>query len=238
VDGVVAGVSTEVAVRGQWTFDTTNKRIGQMTLTLREKRAIGHSQPGFETETNISLRIEPTAKPFPVEDRVLADLDLLPGESNRWLQFGSPHAGIRFLHDRNWSVMADHIDGVVMRQVSGGELIAQFNFVPLQKLPAGEQLSLEQFQSDVKQTLGDRFGQLVEASQSQEQGLRVLRVVATGAVSELPIRWVYYHVSDAEGNRGSIVFTLEESLAERFGLGDLPIVRSLQFVERKVPGDQ
>ena len=43
---------------------------------------------------------------------------------------------------------------------------------------------------------------------------------------------------DADGNRGSIVFTLEESLAERFGLGDLPIVRSLQFVEQQLPSDE
>ena len=237
VDGVVGGVATEIQLQGQWNLDLDRQLVTRVSLTISENRAIGHAQPGFETTSRILLVLQRASGRFPLDEQSLEDLDLTPSESNQWIRFASIPAGVRFLHDRNWSVMAEHIDGVVMRNVAGGELIAQCNIVPLRKLPPGEQLSLEKFQADVKQTLEQRFGQFIEASQSEEGGLRILRVVASGTVSDLPIRWIYYHVSDADGDRGSVVFTLEESLVEPFGAGDLPIVRSLEFAKKK-PGDE
>lgn len=47
--------------------------------------------------------------------------------------------------------------------------------------------------------------------------------------AEVPIRWIYYHISDAEGRQVALTFTIEQPLVERFGDADKAIVESLRF---------
>ena len=84
--------------------------------------------------------------------------------------------------------------------------------------------------------LGKTFGQIVEASQeTTDTGLRVLRVVASGTVGELPIQWSYYHVSDDRGRRAAIVFTMEASLVSRYPQVDAELLASFRFVDERQP---
>ncbi|MCO6458409.1 MAG: hypothetical protein J5I93_24155 [Pirellulaceae bacterium] len=236
VDGVVGGVATEIELKGQWEFDLRRGRTTRLVASLRENRSIGHAEPGFEVLARIRTTIRPVDTIPQLEDSALTGLELAPTLANQLIWATSPATGIAFLHDRQWRVMADNPDGIVLRQVAGGELLAQCNLTPLGKLPDGQTLSLEQFQADVQRTLGDRLQQFLEASQTDEQGLRILRVVASGTVSDLAIRWIYYHVSNPAGRRASLVFTLEENLVEQFAESDRTLAESLELVEPALPG--
>jgi hypothetical protein len=97
-------------------------------------------------------------------------------------------------------------------------------------------MALEAFQDDVKKTLGKNFGQVVEASQEAiDGGIRSLRVVVSGTASELPIQWMYYHLSDDAGNRLALVFTIEGSLAPKYPQIDRELVTGARFVAAKQP---
>jgi hypothetical protein len=101
---------------------------------------------------------------------------------------------------------------------------------PLAPVSAGKQTTLAEFQEDVKKTLGKNFGQFVKASQKPgDANVRVLRVAASGEVSQLPIQWIYYLVANERGQQTSLVFTLESSLAERFADADRKLVSGLRF---------
>jgi hypothetical protein len=98
-------------------------------------------------------------------------------------------------------------------------------------LPEGRQLGIEQFQHDVRRALGEQLQELVTAEQSTtDTGLRALRVVAVGQVQQAPIQWIYYHLSDQEGHRAAVVFTLSSSDVETFGGDDLEMAGSFRFV--------
>ena len=106
-------------------------------------------------------------------------------------------------------------------------------------MPAGKNLSLEKFQSDVQQSLGKNFGQFVEATKSTSaNGFHVLRITAVGVASELPVQWIYYHIGDNQGRRVSFVFTLEQKLAERFAAADVVLTRSVEFTAKSQPNSK
>ena len=97
-------------------------------------------------------------------------------------------------------------------------------------------ISLEDYQNDVREALGKNFGEFVEAKQSGDAaGYRVLRVVANGVAhdksTEVPIRWIYYHVADEQGRQVALTFTVEQEHLERFAEADRAIVDSLRFAE-------
>ena len=73
--------------------------------------------------------------------------------------------------------------------------------------------------------------QIVDAKEETDpNGRRILRVVATGTVSNAPVQWIYYHVTNAQGERLSCVFTMGGEDSEAFGFTDLEMINSLRFL--------
>jgi hypothetical protein len=233
ISGSAAGVSSEITVAAKYSFDTQRKRISWFAMTLREKRALGHAHPGLEATARVQMAIEKRSNVAALHESVLADLNLQADDPARLLEFRSPTGGFQVLLDRRWHVMIEREDVSVLRLVDRGDLIAQCNISALPPLEKGETFSIVDFQQDIKRALADHMGEFVTASESvTESGLHVMRVVTTGRVSELPIEWVYYHLTDNQGRRASCVYTYEADLADRFGATDQSLVSSLQFVEK------
>ena len=114
--------------------------------------------------------------------------------------------------------------------VEGDALIATCKIDQLTKGIAGTQITLDGFRTDVQKALAKNCKEIESASQSvNSQGVRALRVVANGQVAKTPIKWVYYHLSDDEGRRLSVIFTLESSMLSRFEGIDQQLTSSVLF---------
>lgn len=237
VVGAVGGVATEIKLDATCTIDVATRQLTSLSLVVKETRSIGHAEPGFEVEARVELKSNPVDSVPALSDKSLAGISLT-GNPPPLLQFGSQFAEYRLLHDSRWGLMADRPDVAIFRYVDRGDLVAQCNISKLVDRPAGQQLPLEEFQADVERSLEKNFGQFVAASQTTtDAGIRVLRVVAVGVVSELPIQWIYYHLSNDEGRRVSFVFTMEASLVERFGAADQVMAGTFEFLPRSLRTD-
>lgn len=230
LQGSVGGVATDLDVKGKLQFDRTTGRITWIALGLNEDRAIGHAEPGYKVTMRLRASLEPTADAGPLADRAVTGLPLDLAEAGGLVVLPADRAGLRLLTDRRWRLMTHRPDRVVLRLVDRGDLVAQCNLSPLPPLAAGRQLSLEEFQDDIRQSLGESFQQFADAQQGVEAGRRQLRVVALGQASELPIQWIYYHISDDQGRRAAAVFTIESELVERFAEADRPLLAGVEFV--------
>jgi hypothetical protein len=235
VAGAIGGVSSDIELKGKLNFDLRQRAVTWLTLAYKENRAIGHAQPGFEVLTTLKLVTAPAQGVAELSDKSLAGLPLKTSASLTLIDLTSEAGGYQLIHDRRWQVMAEQHDLTILRLVDRGDLIAQCNLSRLPALAKGNQLSLEGFQEDVKRTLGKNFGQLVDGSEEAEGGIRVLRVSATGSANDLPIQWMYYHLSDDHGHRMALVFTIENSLLERFAKVDRELVAGFRFLLDKQP---
>lgn len=235
VAGAVGGVGSDIELKGKLHYDLQKKAVTWLALACKESRAIGHARPGFDVVTKVQMVSDPTVATDFLDDKALARLPLRAIPSTLAIELDSPAAGYRFVLDRRWDVMLDRHDVTILRLVDRGDLIAQCNISRLPSLPMNQQLSLEGFQADVKRTLGKNFGSIKEAAEGANRDLRILRVIVEGVASELPIRWSYYHVSNEAGDRASLVFTMEGSLAEKYATIEDDLLAGFHFTEIKGP---
>ena len=159
--------------------------------------------------------------------------------AKRWIRgigkltYQSSELGIAFDYDSDWYATAEDRQAVVFRQLFRGDLIAQCNVSRLPRMKKGKALTLTQFQKDIRENLNKSFGSFVVANEkTSEQGYLIYRVEALGTASAIPVRWIYYLLSDTTGRRVAIVFTMEQGQKERFKDADLVWVRSLEFISR------
>ena len=121
----------------------------------------------------------------------------------------------------------------MLRMIENDRSIAQCDLRPLASLAPGRQLTLEAFQQDVKKSLGGQLSQLIEADQRlSESGLRVLRVVAQGAVQGVPIQWVSLHFSDDSGRRVLATFTMDGDSVDEFAGSDVQLASTIRLLDR------
>jgi hypothetical protein len=199
-------------------------------MLIKEKRSVGHVGPGLDTVAKLLLSIQPLTRSEWLTDAVASQAETRPSATSSELSYAAPNGAFRFSYDRRWYLTSDDAKLAVWRLLDRGELVAQCNMSALSadKKP----VTLNEFQKDVQQSLGKNFGQFVRASQeSSEAGYTVLRLVANGNVSQLPITWIYYLIQDATGHGVTVAFTFERDLERRFGPADRALVNSLRLVE-------
>lgn len=231
VHGAVGGVATEIEIKSKYVFSTSAQRVVRFALLFKEKRSVGHVGPGLDVVVKQLVVVKPLASAQLLTADDLKALASPADESARRLVLDSPQNGFRIEHNRNWFITSDDRKLTVLRYIDRGELVGQCNLTPLDPITASKNdLTLAGFQSDIEKSLGERFGQFVSAKETTDsQNRRVYRVVTHGKVADLPIQWVYYLLTTADGRRLSVAFTMEQSLVERFGNADELLVKGIEL---------
>ncbi len=236
VEGPVNDTTARVQFKGKYRFDRRIGRIDWFALLSKEDRGISQVADGFEVVVRLQMTIAPQEPSPELADAGRNGPDLGPTPERTQLCYQPPGSHWRISHDRHWYLGSDDRDVAVLKRMDGGTLIGQCNASSLAQRDPDKLVSLEEFQADVRQALGENFGEFVEASQSVNPAKhRVLRVVAQGVVQnksgDVPIRWIYYHVADQQGRQAALTFIIQQEHVERFADADKPVVESLQFVE-------
>ena len=231
VDGAAGGVATTIRIEGHLSLHASRKRITGLSLDVREKRAIGHAEPGFEVHAKVVIKAKELNE-LPRLTEVATRLGNSATDAALLIDYRAERGGFALLHDRGWHVMVDDRELSVMRLVERGDLVAQCN---ISRLPAASEtdvLQLSKYQVEIQRALKNQFSGFVEASEGMtDTGLRILKVAVAGTASDLPIRWIYYHISDKQGRRVSIVFAHEAKLERKFAGMDDTLISSFRFVE-------
>jgi len=232
ITGAVGGVSSEIDLHAKANFDLKKKAVTWLALEYGEKRAIGHAQPGYDATIRVRTVAEPAAGTPELANDALSKLPLEAKPEQTLIEFQAEKAGINLAHDRRWRVMVDRMDIAILRFIDRGDLIAQCNINRLAPLPKDQPLSLTAFQKSVETTLSKNSGQVLEAAQeTTKDGGKVLRVTVTGTASEIPIQWFYYHLTDPQNRRASVVITLESKLLERYPALDRELISGLLLLD-------
>jgi hypothetical protein len=236
--GAVGGVATEIEVKAKYRFDFNERRVTGLGLLVKEKRAIGHVNTGLDVVAKLQMALAPTDGGEELSEHRLAPLSLEPRVELLALECGAPNRKFRICHGRDWHLMTDAGDMLALRYLHRGELVAQCNVSSLADVEPGKEPSLETFQQDLKRSLGESFGQYVEASESTTStGHHIYRVIVEGRVSDLPIQWHYFLVADRAGQVAVFAFTVESELVERLGDADEALVSTIEFAPRPASGE-
>jgi hypothetical protein len=235
VDGQEEGVSTKIELKGKYHFDLQVKRITWLGILVREDRAAGHADTGFEAVARLQMRITPGKRSDHLTAEQLAGADWEPTPEQMHLSYEPPGGKWRLAHDRRWSVITEEEDRAVLRLIDEGDKLAQCNVALLPHSPDATQLPLERFQADVISALGENFQKVIRSSQRHnENDYRVFQVVAEGEASEVAMHWIYYLLTDKHGRRVVLAFVLEKAMLDRFDQAAERLVGGLRLAEPKI----
>ncbi len=231
LDGSVAGVPTELRVLGKLTLDRQTNTVSWAAIAIHETREIGKAEPGFDVTATIRMIRKPVDRAQKLaRTPAKVDFNSEPPTERMLMSVNCDHAGVSALMDRRWRIMKDAPGESVLRMIENDDSIAQLNLRTLPRLGEGEQWTLEAFEQDVKRTLGERFTDIIQSQEGvTDGGLRMLRVVAAGAVQGVPIQWIMMHFSDDDQRRVVATLTMDGESAARLGGADIQLAASLQL---------
>jgi len=232
--------------------------VSQVAATLHERRQASHVAPGFDLEARLALTQTPIAAAeirvaaghgaagHGAAGRGAAarsgDDDAVAAEAGRpaprrrgaggpgrvWYRAASGRFDL--VRDSRWRVVEDGPDGLVMRFVDRGALVAQCSITTLE-LPAAGAASptAADLERDVQRTLA---GQVVRTEPGAERigadGTRIVRVASSGTAGGLPFNWIHYVLTAADGSRANVTFMFESSMRRRFAEADAHLIEGMR----------
>lgn len=238
VKGSVDGASTDMLISGDIRFDLRWKHLTWVQLTIQENRSEGPISVPYVARADVRMLIAPVEGDSTVA-KVPAAIAKQNANQSELLRYTSESIGFELLHNKDWHVTGEQGRRATLRLINRDKVVAQCNISRMNSMPTGKQLSLEEFQADIRKALGEQFAEFESAKKTPSNGGgQTLRVAARGIVAKIPIRWIYYHVTDAAGERAAYVFTLADELTEKFAGRDQLLVDSIQFAAGQQPTNE
>lgn len=231
--GEIDDVVTELDVAGSLQMDRKLNRITAVRININQETDPGQVAPGFQGQIKLDMRIKTIAASEHLTRDKLADV--MTGNKIKQSFLLKPQgAPFSVIHSPNWRVIASEEEAAVLRYIRDGNLLAQCNMVQLPNRPADNPLPLNAFEAEVKKMIQSSDSLTIKSSNTAEtaNGYPALRVVVEGFESGVPIRWLYYHISNQDGIALTCVFTLEKQIAEQFGKADQTFVNRVQLLTR------
>lgn len=238
IQGTANSVGTELQIKGNFQAKLASQCaiVSWVGLAIQEKRAISQSEPGFDIVARIRLIREEQPHEWSVDREKLLELSAANHDSQLTIKLGSAMGRYAFLADRQWKTYIDTGEEAIFRLIQNNSIVAQCNVTRLPKLDAGKQLTLAALQQEIRQSLKNNAPTIVEASERVTSNkLKLMRVLVSGQSEEVPIQWVYAHLSDDNGQRLSLVFTMGANVAEVFAGADEQICSTFELYPAPTP---
>jgi hypothetical protein len=233
VQGTINSVPTQLEIKGSFQVKLASQCaiVSWLGMVLQEKRAISQAEPGFEITARIRLLREEQTNDLPLTAEKLLELSRRSEDESLWIvRTGSVLGRYSFLASRQWKTYIDTGEEAIYRLISNNTIIAQCNVTKLPALDDGKQLTMAGLQAEIQKSLGNNFQSFLEASEKVTPSkLKLMRVVVSGRSEDVPIHWVYAHLSDDTGRRLSMVFTMGGNAVEQFAGADEQICGTLEM---------
>lgn len=226
-------VATRLSISGNLQAELASKSaiVTWAGLVIKEKREISETEPGFEITARVRLIRKESDAPATTDIQQLLKIAQSDDPARWYLQLQSINGRYRMLADRRWKTIIDSGDEAILRLIQNNKVIAQCNVTRLPKLEPGRQLTVAGLQADIQRSLDKHFGSFVESSERvTPNGLRLVRAVVAGSSSDVPVQWVYAHLSNDSGRRVALVFTMSGEDAEAFAVADDQMLSSFELL--------
>jgi hypothetical protein len=229
IEGAINGAPTSITVEGHYDWDTRDNSAGNVSMlhvVIKESRDVTYIAPGIDVEAVIEMssRSQKMSRPRVVTASSSGVVSRYgrsrrgPGKPGfRWAC--DPYNRYDVVYEKNWKIIEEGGEYLMMRFVDQGTLVGQVTLTPLP--PQSEVLTLSDLENDIEETLGEQFGHLVSASTlSRDDGTTIMRVASVGEADNLPFHWIHYHLRTVGGQRLSIAFVIESRHLARFSEAD------------------
>jgi hypothetical protein len=238
VEGEAQGIAQGSEVKCQFEatalYDFKVERLVQLQWNQKEVRSQGPVSMGsvkLEVVTEVK-RINGGSS----EQLTPAVVDSIPAEPDApylLLRYRDLKSQVEMLHDRAWHLVAQDERMAVLRLLDRGELVAQLNVMPMERLSPGKRMEASTLRRMATDAPGFKLEKLVQEGEvPAKDGKWIYRVSVIGTAGDVRMLENYYVVCGPQGQQVVLIFATELELANRLGGRDLAIVGSTAFPDR------
>lgn len=227
ITGMCDHVLSKHEIEAKFNVDLATQTVSWLAMLVRETRAESAVRPGFSMTAKVRLRREAAKTPSQLATEQVSRRQTLAQEPQ--LAFVPTNREYELLHDPRWIVTQDRREKATLEYIDQSVSMAQCSITPLPDLPIGKTVSLSDFRQDIESAIGSNLHQIMDAQESNDEHLSLIRIVATGQAQTVPIDWIYYHTTSPHGRRAVVVFTLKQEDSHRFAARDLELIKGLRF---------
>ncbi len=135
---------------------------------------------------------------------------------------------------RDWRLVAQTDQHVVMRLIEKGELIAQVALTPWTKADPGKHVSIDDFKQAMAAAPGWQLDEVLEAGEiPADNGRWLYRISARGQMDDVKVVQTFFILANANGDQVIATFTMKPGQAAKIGNRDLTLVGSIGFPKKK-----
>ncbi len=232
--GIDLGASVKLAVRGNYRFDLTARRLSQFQWEQKEERDQGPASPGSQGTVTFGVtRAEVAAVPG-LSDIALAiaplDQDPPPARVTQ-LEHRDPNGRYDLTLARDWHLVANDGPYLILRLMNRGEFVAQATLRPWPKAEPGKHLSADEFKAAMQAALNWQQEKELSAEElkADTKGYWIYRLCSQGQLNDLEVLQYFYLVAAPTGRQLLVTFTVTPSQASKLDSRDQELVRGLSI---------
>ncbi|HJT76664.1 MAG TPA: hypothetical protein VJ739_05635 [Gemmataceae bacterium] len=235
--GIELGAQVKLTVDGAYRFDLGCKRLVGLDWRQKDDRDQGPASPASSVRTTTEVTRTPIEQPPSLSDVALVSVpegfEVPPPLVN--LDYRDPKGRFVLAHGREWQVVSQTDEHVVMRLMEQGEFVAQVTITPWTADPNGKHMTADEFKEAMARTPGwepERELQTGEVPGAGD-GHWVYRVSALGKMDGLDVMQNFYLVAGPKGQQVVLLFTMTPKKAMKLGDRDLSMAGSIDFPAAK-----
>ncbi len=233
--GIETGALVKLTIQSNYRFDIGSHYLTRLEWKLKDERDQGPASPALTVETTTTLTRTTIEEPKELSDIALVKVpDGEPAAALLHLHYRDPQERFDLIHSRDWHLVGQTDDHIILRLLDRGDFVAQATITPWTRAKPGEHLSAEAFEKAMAQTPFWEAEQVLQAGEVPMEGGRwVYRLSAIGLLEGNKVMQNFYLIASPSGQQIVVAFTLNQAKAEKLGTRDLSLVGSLELLPVK-----
>lgn len=233
VTGIDLGALVKLTVEGTYTFDLKAQHLARLEWKQKDDRQQGPASPASTVETTYTVKRTPIAEPACLSFVALVSVPQgtdLPAPMLQ-LVYQDPKSRFKLKYDRDWQMVGQTNERVVLRLLERGDFVAQATITPWTKTQPGDHLSAEAFKKAMAETPGWEQGELLQEGDISGSGTGrwIYRISAIGQMDGMKVLQNFFLIAGPHGEQVVLAVTLTQAQADKLGTRDLLLVQGIDW---------
>jgi hypothetical protein len=230
--GIELGALAKISIVAKARFELLPRKLVSLEWTQKDERDQGPVSPASTVEATTMVKRSAMEQPKELSDAALEGVptgsEVPPALTLVYHRDGRDRYDVAVT--REWNLVAQTENHLVLRLVDRGELVAQVALTAWTKADPGKHIDPEEFKRVMAETPGWQLDEILDAGEVPgDNGRWAYRIIARGQMDELKVVQNCYIVANSNGDQVAATFTMKPGQVAKLGSRDLTLVGSIGF---------